>query len=282
MTADTLHSVAVSEDEGSGFLHRALREPLLHFLVLGALIFGLNAVIAPPIPPERIITLTPEIKKQIVDAFTKDRGHAPSPEELKPLLDTWMLNEITFREALAQGFDKGDEMIRERLTQKMSLLIFSNVTVPDPTPAQLQDWLDTHRARYDVPERMSFFEVPSMSKAEAEATLKLIDAGKEPESVRLRAHTFEDRPVGSLKGAFSDDFIAALKASPLHKWGVLPSGDAWHIVRLEAVVPLRHVDVEEVHIPLTDDWKTEQARARAVAEVREKGKSYVVQGLDQP
>ena len=265
------------------FLRRIVREPLVHFLVLGAALFGLNAIIAPAIPPERLISFTAEDKKTIVDAFTTARGRAPTPEELKPLIDNWVLNEITYREALAQGFDKGDEMIRQRLMQKMSLLIFSNVTVDAPAEADLQQWLDSHRAQYDVPERISFFEVPiGQSEAEAQTVLKQINAGKEPESVRLRAHTFVDRPLSSLTGGFSQDFIDRLIALAPHQWSAAKSADGWHIVRLEGVIPARRVDVDEMRVPLTEDWKQAQARANAVATVRRMGKGYVIGGLDQP
>ena len=262
---------------------RLIREPLVHFLVLGTIIFAVNAVVAPAIPPERKIEVTAGLRKTMLDTFARERGRAPTVQELKDLIDTWVLNEITYREALAQGFDKGDEMIRDRLTQKMRLLIFSNVTVEEPNATQLQSWLDTHRAKYDVPKRVSFFEVPiGPSQDEAEATLKQIDAGKEPESVRLRAHSFVDRPLNSLIGAFSQKFIDSLTALSVRKWQMLQSADGWHVVRLEAVIPERKVDVAEVRDPLSQDWKQEQARAHAIAAVRNMGKGYFIIGADQP
>jgi hypothetical protein len=268
---------------GSRVFARLVREPLVHFLLLGTIIFALNAIISPAIPPEKKIEVTSGLRQTIVDTFKRDRGRAPTQAELKDLLDTWVLNEITYREALAQGFDKGDDMIRDRLTQKMRLLIFSNLTVGDPTPAQLQQWLDTHRARYDVPKRVTFFEVPiGLSQAEAEKTLHLIDSGTEPESVRLRAHSFQDRPVDSLIGGFSQQFIDGLLSLTPLKWEMLQSADGWHIVRLDAVVPARRVGVDEVRDPLLQDWRQEQARLNAVATVRKMGKSYIIAGADQP
>lgn len=290
MTTDVLgpgasppQMAAVSASWGARAFKRVIREPLVHFLALGTIIFVINAVVSPAIPPEKKIEVTPALRKTMVDTFSRERGRAPTPQELKGLIDTWVLNEITYREALAQGFDKGDDMIRDRLTQKMRLLIFSNVTVAEPTAAQLQNWLDTHRAQYDVPERVSFFEVPiGQSREDAETTLKQIDSGKEPESVRLRAHSFVDRPIDSLIGGFSRPFIDSLLALRVHQWQILQSTDGWHVVRLEGIVPVRRVDVAEVRDPLMQDWKQEQARARAVATVRNLGKAYVIAGVDQP
>src|SRR5262245_10096284 len=137
-----------------------LREPLLHFFVLGSLIFAAHAAVAPPAGRDRLIEVTPEVRQSIVDVFRVQRHRDPTPEEIGPLVDLWILNEITYREALAQGLDKGDEMIRERIMQKMRLLIFGNVAVADPSEAELQQWLDARRARYDVPQLISFFELP--------------------------------------------------------------------------------------------------------------------------
>jgi hypothetical protein len=264
-------------------VQRFLREPLLHFLVLGALLFVVNAVVAPDVPKERLIEFTPDVRKSLIDTFTQQQKRAPSPAELKRLTEDWLLNEIAYREALVQGFDKGDEMIRDRINQKMRLLIFSNLTPDTPKEADLKKWLDAHRDQYDIPERISFFDLPvGKSEAEAQATLKLINAGKEPESVRLLARTYESRPVNSLAAGFSKTFVASLQTQPLHKWQILPMGNDWHIVRVEAVQPKHAVTVTEASGPLVDDWQQDNMRKKAQAAVRTMAKSYVIRGAALP
>jgi hypothetical protein len=262
---------------------RWLREPLVHFLGLGTLIFAFNAVIAPAVPPEKKIEFTSSTRQSLIDSFARAKGRSPTEQEIQQLSKDWLLNEITYREALAQGFDKGDDMIRDRVMQKMRLLIFSNVSVPNPTRAELQQWLDSHRDQFDVPKRVSFFEVPmESSEADTRAMLQLINTGKEPASVRLRAHTFQDRPVNSLIQAFGQPFLDRLQMLPARQWDMLQAPDGWHLVRLEEIIPARRVSVEEVRDPLSEDWKTEQARAKAVGTVREIGKNYVIGGIDRP
>jgi hypothetical protein len=264
-------------------VQRLLREPLLHFLVLGALLFAVNAVLAPDVPKERLIEFTPEIRKSLIDTFAQQQKRPPSAAELKRLTGDWLLNEIAYREALVQGFDKGDEMIRDRINQKMRLLIFSNLTPDTPKEADLKKWLDMHRDQYDTPERISFFDLPmGKSEADAQTTLKLINAGKEPESVRLLARTYENRPVNTLTPGFSKPFAAALKTQPLHKWQILPSGDSWHIVRVEAVLPKHAATVAEAAGPLADEWQQDNMRKKAQAAVRTMAKSYVIKGATLP
>jgi PPIC-type PPIASE domain len=257
-----------------------LREPLLHFLVLGAIIFAVNAVVAPSVSKERLIELTPEVRQSIIDVFQRNHeGREPTADELAPLVDGWILNEITYREALAQGLDKGDEMIRERIMQKMRLLIFGSLNVDNPTDAELLPWFEARRVRYDIPDLVSFYEVPIgglEAEEEARAILAKIEAGEEPEEVRLRAHIFKDRPLHSLEQAFGRPFLDALTASPIAKWSVLPSSAGWHIVRIDAFRPGRKVELREVATQVIAQWKDERTRIQAIAAIRDLGKSYAI------
>ena len=288
MTNETVESFAkAARPQGTWWqadgVRRVLREPLVHFLFLGALLFVANAVFAPGVPKERLIEFTPEIRKSLIDTFTQTQKHAPSPAEIKLLTDDWLLNEIVYREALVQGFDKGDEMIRDRINQKMRLLIFSNITPKAPKSADLEKWLAAHRDKYDIPERISFFDLPmGKSQADADATLKAINAKKEPESVRLLTHTYTNRPVGTLTATFGPQFAANLKNQPLHSWQALQSADGWHIVRVEAVIPRHAVTVPEVATSLIEDWQQDSMRKSAANAVRAMAKSYVIRGAELP
>ena len=262
---------------------RVLREPLFHFLVLGALLFAVNAIVVPDVPKERLIEFTPEVRKSIIDTFAQQQKRAPTEAEIKRLTNDWVLNEIVFREALVQGFDKGDEMIRDRINQKMRLLIFSNLAPDTPKVADLQKYLDANRAQYDVPERLNFFDLPmGKSQAEAQAILDQIHAGKEPESVRQLARTYTARPENTLVPSFGKPFVAALKTQKLHEWQLMKAGDEWHVVRVEAVLPSHRVTLNEVGNALVGEWQQENMRKKATQAVRTMAKNYVIRGADLP
>jgi hypothetical protein len=263
------------------------REPLLHFLLIGALLFAAHAAITPSVSKERLIEVTPEVRQSIVELYKQkrssepgpDRGAEPSAEELERLIDAWILNEITYREALAQGLDKGDEMIRERIMQKMRLLIFSNVTIKDPTEEELRQWFEARRARFDIPDVLSFFAVPFAgpgAEAEARSTLAQIESGTEGEDVRARAQAFLERPRPSLESAFGKPFVDQLAALPLGKWHVLRSPAGWHIVRLDALAPGRRVEMHEISTQLINQWRDERARELGTAAIRDMAKGYVI------
>jgi len=146
-------------------------------------------------------------------------------------------------------------------------------------------WLNEHRSQFDVPEQLSFFEVPvggPESQAEAEEMLAKVNTGSEPEEFRLRAHTFARRPRAAVDEVFGKDFTTKLVALPLHKWQALQSTEGWHLVRLDDMTPARAVTVDEVRGPLVGDWLQERGRELALQTVQDMGKSYVVKRSDTP
>lgn len=268
----------------TSWLWRFVREPLVQFMALGAMIFAAHAAVTPSVSKDRLIEVTPEVRQSIVDAFkSSHEQREPGPDEYAKLVDVWLLNEITFREGLAQGLDKGDEMIRDRVTHKMRLLIFGGVDVPPPQPQELAAWYEKRRAQYDIPDLVSFIEVPFTgpdAEAEARAVLAQIAAGTESEDVQNRAHIFAHRPRPSLEPSFGAPFVTALVTGPAGTWRVIPSAAGWHIVRLDSFVPGRAVPLEEVGSQVEQAWKDERRRVLAISATRDLGKAYVIRRDD--
>jgi hypothetical protein len=92
-----------------------VREPLLHFLILGGLLFAADHFIVGRAQDPRTIVLTAEIDKDIRQLFHASRSRDPHPDELKALHERWLDNEVLYREGLALQVDRGDTAIRERV-----------------------------------------------------------------------------------------------------------------------------------------------------------------------
>ncbi len=268
-----------------GWLRRVLYEPLVQFMLMGAVIFAVHAAVTPSVSKERLIEVTPAVRQSIVDTFkASHEGRPPAPDELNKLIDVWILNEITFREAIAQGLDKGDEMIRDRITHKMRLLIFNGVQVEEPTPEVLASWYEKHRARYDIPDVVSFIQVPFTgpdAEAESRKVLGEILTGSEPEAVRQSALIMGSRPVLSLEPSFGKPFVDQLVALPKGQWQVLKSDQGWHVVRLDGFTPGRAVPLEEVSAQVSQAWTDERRRILGIAATKELGNAYVIR-RDEP
>ena len=82
----------------------------------------------------------------------------PTPEELRGLIDTWVRDEIFYREGLAMGLDRDDPIVRRRIGQKLEFIV-DGATPPTPTTHDLQAWLDDHASRYVVEPTYSLRQV---------------------------------------------------------------------------------------------------------------------------
>src|ERR1700730_17776487 len=160
--ADSLRSMAFA---AARFLRR---EPLLHFVLLGALIFGVDAVLHPPPKDEKVITVTKAMRQSFIDNFDEDKSRVPSDAELEKMIESWVASEILYREGKALGVDRGDDMIRDRVAFKLQLLIFDQIRVSQPTEDQLRAWFADNHERFDEQERVGFYLTPPTDEMTAQ------------------------------------------------------------------------------------------------------------------
>ena len=266
---------------------RALaREPLLHFLVLGALIFAADAIANPASRQDHIIAVTPEVRRDIAAQFQDKQGRPPTPAELEPLIDAWLLNEILYREARSLGLDRGDEMIRERITHKMRLLVFNNITVPDPSEDDLRAWFEAHRDRFDQPQRIDFFEVrvgeaDADGERRAEQALKAIQNESEDEGLRDKVRIYQGRSTASVDLVFGPGFADSLLRLPRGVWSRIRSEHGWHIVRVDGATAAVPADFAAVRDQVADLWQQDRLRALARDAVNKLGAKYEIQRQDR-
>jgi hypothetical protein len=240
-----------------------LREPLLHFCLLGALVFGFDAWLHPKARDEHTIVVSRALRQSFSDNFDEDRARTPSPAELQNMVDSWVASEILYREGKALQVDKGDDMIRDRIAYKLQLLIFDQASVPQPTEAQLATWFETNHARFDEPERVGFYFTPPVDEATARRQLQEIRAGREPADLQRTTSAALARPVAAVGEAFGPSFLSALLALPTGQWSVLQSKDGWHVVRLDSRRPGVQAQLPQVRDEAARQWHTEAVRQRA-------------------
>jgi len=141
---------------------RILREPLLHFLVLGALLFGLYFWVGSP-----SITSTSaqqiDISAPVIDSLKAtwqlQWGREPTEQQLQTLVDNYVRDEILYQEALALGLDENDTIVRRRLVQKMQFLVEDVNALREPSDEVLAAYLAARAERYAIPGRFSFNQV---------------------------------------------------------------------------------------------------------------------------
>lgn len=257
-------------------LRRWLREPLLHFVLLGVGLFALHRAVAPPSPTDRIVVTT-AVQRGFQQEHLRRQGRLPTAQETTALVDRYVDTEVMLREALALGLDRGDIIVRRRLVQKMEFLNQGSEPVPPPGDDVLQAFLAHHAGRYQLASRLSLEHVfvsnqahPSDAAAVATELLERIAAGEDPARLGepfLRGRLLKAQSEGELAGIFGPEFGARVFTLPADEWsGPIDSSFGQHLVRVSERTGGRAATVAEVRRELTRDWEEEQrVRAARVA-----------------
>src|SRR5512138_1553922 len=154
----------------------ALKEPLLHFVLLGAVLFTVDHFIAASADDPRTIVVDAEVDKQAIDVFKASRRREPNKDELRALRRVWLDNEVLYREGLAMQLDKGDPAIRERVIFKALSVVDAGTKLPKYDDDTLSDWFEKHRAKYDEPTRYTFQEAVLPKGATPTAVRDFVEA----------------------------------------------------------------------------------------------------------
>ncbi len=277
-TSKQFQALDASQATVASVLKSAVREPLIHFLVIGALIFAADYVLHPPAAKDdKVILVTKALRQSFIDNFDEDKERVPSDGELSNMIDAWVASEILYREGKAMGVDRGDVTIRDRIAYKLQVLVFSQVEVPRPTEEQLREWFEKNRARFDSAETVGFYFTLPTDEATARRELEEIEAQTESSDIQQRTRAVLARPVATLAGSFGEEFRDGLLASPIGKWTILQSKDGWHVVRLDSHRLDEKARFEEVAEQVDQMWRTDQSRIQAWEAVNRLKASYRVE-----
>jgi parvulin-like peptidyl-prolyl isomerase len=251
---------------------RLLREPLTQFLLLGLLLFvgyhGLRRGGDPRGQPGRI-ELTADDLKQIGLSWVGQGRAAPSPEEMRSLIDGRVREEILYREALAFGLDKEDAIVRRRMAQKMEFLFEDVAALREPTADELKAWFEKNSERFTLPARATFRHLyfspdrrGASARDEAARALQKV-AGKPMDSPEATAlgdpfmfqDYYGDRAPDDVAKTFGPGFARALFQLTPGAWaGPIESGYGWHLVWVDAMISARAPAFEEVESDVRTGW----------------------------
>ena len=225
-------------------LRSLLREPLVHFLLLGAAFFALNAWLAPT--QEKQIVVSEGRIRSLAEAYRRTWQRAPTRQELDALIENFVRDEVLYREALATGLDRDDDVVRRRLRQKMEVLTEEAAAAAQPTDKDLADYLAANPAVFGNDPRITF------SQEFLGGVLPMFEP---------RYENIEQRDVERL---FGREFAAALAKQQPGWAGPVASGYGAHRVRVEKIIPGRVAPLEEVRPLVEREWRN--ARRKALAE----------------
>jgi PPIC-type PPIASE domain len=242
---------------------RLVREPLLHFLVLGALFFAVfgRGGAGPPVSGAEIVVTVGDVDR-IAAGFATTWRRPPSETELQGAINDYIREEILYREGLALGLDRDDTIVRRRIRQKMEF--FFEDAVGAPGEAELQGFFKANPQKFQLEPRIAFRQVFVSSKrsnpeADAEAILpRLVALGLNAEGAGdplLLPETLGITPLSQVQAQFGESFARDLAATKPGQWsGPIKSAYGFHLILVTATEPPRLPPFEDVRSAVQREW----------------------------
>jgi peptidyl-prolyl cis-trans isomerase C len=262
-------------------LRRLLKEPLVHFLIAGAMVFWLMSG-RPPDLGERRIVVSERIAGAIAQRFYDSFRRMPSQDELDGLIRDYVQDQVYYREALALGLDQNDEVVVRRMRRKMEGMAVADAESATPSDKDLQALIDKDPARYAEDPRTTFQQVylgadSPENRAQADLKLKQLRAGQTANGVPAPLPArLEGASASEISGMFGDEFTLALRNQPPGQWvGPVASGLGLHLVRVDNRAAPAPPSLATVRQRVENDW-----RAAAVAKSRDESYARILEGYD--
>jgi len=293
--AEQLSSSASSTPGKQRRVARLLREPLVHFLFLGALLFVAYDFFNGDrgVGGNRIV-VDDGVVANIVQRYAAVWQRQPTAEELRGLIDSYIHEEVLYREGVAMGLQDDDIVVKRRVRQKLDVLAEESGRESPPTDADLQAYLDKHAADYALPTEMSFEQVmfdPEkharqikvvLTKARTDLTngVDIMSIGDMTMLPRRETRT----PTERIARDFGEDFAQALTSLPVGAWqGPVRSGYGLHLVRVTERILGRPAKLSEARAAVERDWEHDRRIKAADDYYRNALKNYqVVVTADMP
>jgi parvulin-like peptidyl-prolyl isomerase len=272
-------------------LKRWLREPLLHFLLIGLAVFAVYSYMhrgRGGVESSRQIVLSLDELRQMDVYFQSQWHRQPTPAEFQAMVEDRVREEVLYREGLAMGLDKDDTIVKRRLAQKMQFLAEDVAAAHEPTTAELKAWFEKNSSKFALPSRYSFRHLyfsPDKrgTNAQFDALRTLTKIAGQPEDSKLAVSLadrfmfqdyYGDRTPEALAKEFGPQFAVALEKVKPGSWqGPIESGYGWHLVFIDTVILGRIPALEEIESDVKTAWLGEQkatAWKKSYAEMRAK------------
>jgi len=272
-------------------MKKILREPLLHFLLLGTAIFAAYGLVSKRSndEPGKIVISEGQVAA-IAEGFTRTWRRPPTRAEIEGLIRDQVQEEVYCREAMALGLDKEDTIIRRRLRQKMEFVSDDVAAIAEPTDDELSAFLKSHADTFRVQRQFTFSHIylnperhgENLARDTAKLLAQLQRAGDKADVSQLGdsfllEHKFQSLPASEVVKQFGEKFAAKLgELSPGQWHGPVESGYGVHLVWINERTEGRLPALAEVRDAVRREWGTARRLEANEKFYRELLKRYVV------
>jgi len=233
-------------------------EPLLHFTLLAALIFTLQAAAGANADEVALAVPQDEIERFVA---SRTEGGAPDASEIARFSEAWIDEEILFREGLALDLHRSDVVVRARVVEKMRQLLAADAADRPPTAAELESFRDTHRERYMLPARYSFdVIIPPPADDRASMPPEVVEValrnGADTAGIGWPLQHWTGLSAATVRARWGEAFAARLvQAADDRSWHLVTAPQGPLLFRVTAHEPAALPAVAEIEARLLRDWQ---------------------------
>ncbi len=254
-------------------LRQLAHEPLVHFVLIGVLLAVLERVAGggASSADARALVVDDATRRGLAEDFEHEHGRAPSEAELAPLVESWVDQEVLYREGLLRGLDRDDVRVRQRVVSLMAARVEAEHPIEDPTDEALRAYFEANAERYAEEARLDFTHVyvaGSDSAAEARATeiLSTLRDGGSPIGLGdtfAGGRTYRGRRIADLLESFGPAFVEGLDAQAVGSWELRRSRTGLHVVRVERRTAASEAAFERARLDVEHDLMEQARRERS-------------------
>ncbi len=268
-------------------IQKIWREPLVHFLLIGAALFILFDLTREESsdPANRILVSESQVE-QLAAQFKRTWMRPPTGEELSGLIDSYVRDEIYYREALAMGLDRNDPQVRQRMRLKLEFLLEDLTAEEQPDDGVLDAYLQQNPEKFRIEPRLSFRQIflsfdrgPELD-ADAEKWLVQLRTGAAAETLGDPTMLPDEQtavPERIIARTFGDRFAKALMEIEPGSWqGPLFSGLGAHLVLVTDRVEGRLPNLAEIRADVEQEYLSQRRRELKERAYRKLRESYEV------
>jgi len=264
-----------------------LGEPMLHFLLIGIALFAASQWKTPVESSGRRIVITRGVVDDLVTQHVAAKGREPSATELNHLIESYVRDEILYREGVRLGLERDDIVVKRRVRQKIEMIAEEDASTRAPTDADLSAYLVANRARFAQPAILTFDQVFIGESTSGRGVVHAVAVAREalrkggdPEDLgkpTLLPHRMTRTPADLVARDFGAEFAAALEKAPLGDWaGPIDSSFGAHYVRVSDRTPAAAPQLAAVRDHVVREWENERRqRARNDAYTKMRGEYQV-------
>ena len=261
-------------------LHILLREPLLHFLVIGAgLFFLFSQINNTQVETDHRIIITQANLDRLATLWLKRMGRPPSAQEREQQLEHYIREQVLYREAMTMGLDQDDVIVSRRLAQKMEYLFNDLSFIPEPSETELVTFLSEHASQFTLPATITFSQIfldPRERNQEINKDAEqLLEQLKETKTIvdtinlgdrSLLPYKFTEERQNEINSMFGAAFTNQVFSLPISSWqGPVASEYGLHLIYITARTENRLPSLAEIRERVASEWRsTKQHEANEI------------------